>query len=173
MVGNSPQILDLKSYIKDYLNKNPDTKISIGCDSIQRRSDSVFAVVILLIPPFHKGGHVLYTKDFEARKKFGRMSDGQIFERLSGEALRSIELYNYLTESGILINSIELDYQKTKPTKSQSAFGSYCGWIASLGCLVLGKDGRDELFAVRAADSLVNQKKKRFKRLDKVITTNK
>ena len=167
MVNNSPKIENLTTYVKKYLELHPDSTISIGCDSIQRRSDIVFAVVIVLCPPFRKGSHVLYTRDFEDRKKFGKISNDQIFERLSKEAFRSIELYNFLNLGGIRVHSIELDYQKHENTASKPAYAAHSGWISSLGCMVLGKDGNDILPAIRAADQLVNNNptRKKLKRV--------
>ena len=161
MVNNGPKIENLTSYIKKWVLKNPGSVISVGTDSQQRGRYVAYAAVIVLIYPNNKGGHVLYTKDYEEVLKRGKSSDGDIFLRLSGEALRSIDVANFLSENGIVVKTIELDYQKYSGTKSSSSYSANSGWIKSLGYEVLGKDDETVLLAVRAADGLVKPKSRK------------
>lgn len=164
MVNNGPKIENLVKYIKEWVEKNPDSFISVGTDSQQRGRYIAYATVIVLVYANNKGGHVLYTKDYDEQLKKGKSTDGDIFVRLSGEAVRSIDVANFLSENGIVVKTIELDYQKYSGTKSSSSYSANSGWIKSLGYEVLGKDEKTVLFAVRAADGLVKPKSRKRSR---------
>ena len=60
--------IDLISYIKNYVSTFPDTEILIGCDSQNRKRESIYALVIGLYKP-GKGAHVIYSKFATNREK--------------------------------------------------------------------------------------------------------
>lgn len=164
------KLKSLKDYVKQWIEANPGGKVSVGTDSQQRGRRIAYATVIVLIHEFKRGAHVLFTKDTEEKQKLvGKMSDGDIFVRLSGEAIRSIDVANFLSENGIKVHSIELDYQRYVGTKSSSSYSANSGWIKSLGYEVLGKDSETVLMAVRAADGLVKPKSRRRGKYTKKI----
>jgi len=53
--------VDLIPYVKQYVTEHPDIEILIGCDSQNRKRESIYAVVIGLYRP-GKGAHVLYSR---------------------------------------------------------------------------------------------------------------
>ena len=55
--------IDLKSYLEDWIKKNPIHKLYIGCDSHNEVGNTTFATVIVLHYGTGGGGHVLYSRD--------------------------------------------------------------------------------------------------------------
>lgn len=73
-------IPDIIQYIKEYVQKDPGTTISLGCDSIQRRRKTVYAITIMLYNQDVKNGaHVVFF-----RESINKIRDN--FERLQKEA---------------------------------------------------------------------------------------
>ena len=54
--------IDLKSYLEDWIKKNPIHKLYIGCDSHNEVGNTTFATVIVLHYGTGGGGHVLYSQ---------------------------------------------------------------------------------------------------------------
>ena len=56
-------INDIIDYIKDYIVKKPTVTITVGCDSIQERRKTTYAITIMLYETeIKKGAHVVYYK---------------------------------------------------------------------------------------------------------------
>ena len=57
----SHKIEELVPYIKEYVSQHPNLEILVGCDSQNRKRETIYAIVIGLYTP-GKGAHVLYSK---------------------------------------------------------------------------------------------------------------
>ncbi len=61
---NGDFIPDIIEYLCDYIKKNPTVTISVGCDSIQKRRRTVYAVTIMLYDmDIRNGAHVVFFRD--------------------------------------------------------------------------------------------------------------
>lgn len=108
-------IEDIVQYISDYVKKGGDVRVIVGCDSIQRKSYTMYALTIMLYDEMiHKGAHIVYMK---IRTKKER----DVFSRIMNESLYSLDLSNWLDEKldGIYNkpNFISNDYDGSVPTK--------------------------------------------------------
>jgi predicted RNase H-related nuclease YkuK (DUF458 family) len=57
-------IPDIIEYLKDYLDKDPGVTISIGCDSIQKRRRTVYAITIMMYnTDLRHGAHVVFFRE--------------------------------------------------------------------------------------------------------------
>jgi predicted RNase H-related nuclease YkuK (DUF458 family) len=73
-------IPDIIEYLKEYLDKDPNTTISVGCDSIQKRKRTIYACTIMLYnTDIRNGAHVVFF-----RENIEKVRDN--FERLHKEA---------------------------------------------------------------------------------------
>lgn len=83
-------IENITEYLKEYIEKDPNITITVGCDSIQKRRRTVYAVTLMLYgKEIRKGAHVVFY-----RESCPRIKDNQ--ERLYGEATRLYDLGTYL-----------------------------------------------------------------------------
>jgi predicted RNase H-related nuclease YkuK (DUF458 family) len=82
-------IPDVIEYIKDYIERDPSVTITVGCDSIQKRRRTVYAITIMLYNgDVRNGAHVIFFRESQTK-----IRDNQ--ERLYKEAvyLHDIGLY--------------------------------------------------------------------------------
>jgi predicted RNase H-related nuclease YkuK (DUF458 family) len=72
-------IPDIIEYLKCYIDSNPNVTISIGCDSVQKRRKTIYAVTIMLYNvDFKNGAHLVFF-----RQNIQRVRDN--FDRLQKE----------------------------------------------------------------------------------------
>lgn len=120
------QVIDLDSYIKDFMKKFPETKIFIGCDSQNHGRYTAYALVIVL----HQsslGGHVLYQKI-----KLNRIRDR--FERLWNEVEYSVQLGEYMKLNNLpKPDFIDIDFNPDPKYKSNQILRSALGYIEAMG----------------------------------------
>ena len=58
------KIPDIVQYLREYIEKNPTVTISVGCDSIQRRRKTVYAVTIMMYDTdIRNGAHVVFFRE--------------------------------------------------------------------------------------------------------------
>jgi len=94
-------IPDAVEYIKEYISLKPMTTITVGCDSVQKRRKTIYAITIMLYNnDIRNGAHVVYF--IESKKK---IRDNQ--ERLSKEA-------QYVYDVGTYLDSKLSDFYKRK-----------------------------------------------------------
>ena len=85
-------IPDIIEYLKDYIKKNPTVTITVGCDSIQKRRKTVYAVTIMLYNNDVKdGAHVVFF-----RENNSKIRDNQ--ERLYKEAVYLHDIGNFIND---------------------------------------------------------------------------
>ena len=85
-------IPDIIEYLKEYLDKDPNTTISVGCDSIQKRRRTIYAITIMFYNgDLKRGAHVVFF-----RESCPKIRDNN--ERLFKEAQYLHDLGVYLDE---------------------------------------------------------------------------
>ena len=57
-------IPDIIEYLKSSLEKDPGLTISVGCDSIQKRRKTIYAITIMLYnTDIKRGAHVVFFRE--------------------------------------------------------------------------------------------------------------
>jgi predicted RNase H-related nuclease YkuK (DUF458 family) len=142
------EIVDLISYIKNYVDENPNVEILIGCDSQNRKTETIYAVVIGLYRS-GRGAHVIYT-----RFKTPRERDNVV--RLLNEVWFSTEIAEEIkNESGIKASWIDIDLNPDPKYRSNQALSSAVGIVTGMGYRVRHK-GLSPMMCY-CADSLVKR----------------
>lgn len=140
------QPIELIGYLKNYIEQRPETEILIGCDSQNRKRETVYAIVIGLYTP-GKGAHVLYTK-------FNTPRERESTVRLLNEVWQSVEVAEEIrNELGIRATWIDIDLNPDPKFKSNKALTSAVGIVTGMGYKVRHK-GHSPLMTY-AADHLV------------------
>jgi len=159
-LSNGKPIPDLKSYIRNYIDLNPEVEIYIGTDSQKRRRRMVNYVTSICFRHPGNGVHVIYYKKLEKLPK-------DLYTKLWREVEFTISVVKLLNELSFnLIDGIEegedfidkcritvdLDINGLKKHGSNIAFESTKGYISSLGYVVRTKP--EGFAASRASDHL-------------------
>jgi len=140
------KVVDVVPYIKDILDKKPNTTIYIGTDSQTIGNQTIYATVIVL-HYYKKGAHVLYNKE---KMKVVRDS----FDRLWREVDKSITIAQYLSqECGIPVKYIDLDYNNDPKWYSNTVLRAAIGYVESMGYEPRYKPL--STYAARVADSIL------------------
>jgi len=85
-------IPDIVEYLKEYIQGNESVTISVGCDSIQRRRKTVYAVTIMMYDSDIKNGaHLVFYRENISKVR-------NHYERLQKEAEIALEVANYLND---------------------------------------------------------------------------
>jgi predicted RNase H-related nuclease YkuK (DUF458 family) len=138
--------IDLIPYCKDYIEKHPETQVLIGCDSQNRRGETVYAVVVGLYNP-GKGAHVIYSR-------FTTPRDKDNIVRLLNEVWKSVEVAEKIkTELNITATWIDIDLNPDPRYKSNAALASAVGVVTGMGYKVRHKGNSPVM--TYAADHLV------------------
>jgi predicted RNase H-related nuclease YkuK (DUF458 family) len=83
-------IPDIIEYLKEYIEKEPNITISVGCDSIQKRKRTIYACTIMLYnTDIKNGAHVVFF-----RESVEKVRDN--FERLHKEAKYCLDIADFL-----------------------------------------------------------------------------
>lgn len=83
-------IPDIIEYLKDYIKQEPNVTISLGCDSVQKRRKTIYAITIMLYnTDIKNGAHVVFF-----RENINKVRDN--FERLHKEAQFVHEIGEFL-----------------------------------------------------------------------------
>lgn len=143
---SSGKEVELISYIKTYLETHPNIEILIGCDSQNRKRDSIYAIVIGLYTP-GKGAHVLYSRFHTPRER-------ENINRLLNEVWHSVETAELLKEKlGIKATWIDIDLNPDPKFRSNQALASAVGVVTGMGYKVRHKGNSPVM--TYAADHLV------------------
>lgn len=171
---NGDIIEDIIGYIKEQIKGGDDVRVVVGCDSLQRKTYTVYALTIILYDEIkHCGAHVVYMK---IRTKKER----DMFNRLMNESLYCLDLANWLdcrltddiykkpkfeineydglypTKKIEIHVDINPEYGYNKRNKSHIVYSSVMGMICGSGFSVKSKP--DSFAASSAADSLLRHK---------------
>lgn len=120
------RVVDLKTYIRDYLKEHPNCKLMVGCDSQNKCRDTHYAVVIALYNP-GAGAHIVFKK-WKTPKELVRAT------RLLNEAWFSVEVAEYLRESGLPKPSyIDLDLNPDPKYRSNDVLRQAVGLCEGMG----------------------------------------
>ena len=83
-------IPDIIEYLKEYLEKDPTLTISLGCDSVQRRRKTMYAITLMLYnSDIKNGAHIIFFRDVITKVRDN-------FERLHKEAQYVHEVAEFL-----------------------------------------------------------------------------
>jgi predicted RNase H-related nuclease YkuK (DUF458 family) len=117
--------IDLIPYCKDYIESRPETEVLIGCDSQNKRGETLYAVVVGLYT-LGKGAHVLYSKYTTPR------IDG--VSRLLNEVWKSVEVAEKIKEElNIKATWIDIDLNPDPRYKSNAALANAVGIVTGMG----------------------------------------
>lgn len=138
--------IELIEYVKEYVSQHPNIEILVGCDSQNRKRETVYAIVIGLYTP-GKGAHVLYSR-------FTTMRERENINRLLNEVWFSVEAAEGIkNELGIAAKWIDIDLNPDPRYKSNAALTSAVGIVTGMGYSVRHK-GNSPIMTY-AADHLV------------------
>lgn len=138
--------IDLINYVKDYLTNYPETEILIGCDSQNRKRDTIYAIVVGLYRP-GKGAHVLYSR-------FNTPRERDNVNRLLNEVWHSVEVAEKIKEElGVAATWIDIDLNPDPKYRSNQALTSAVGIVTGMGYKVRHKGNCPVM--TYAADHLV------------------
>ena len=85
-------IPDIVQYLKDYISERPEITISVGCDSIQKRRKSLYAVTIMMYNhDIRNGAHVVFFREAIPKER-------NTFMRLQREAQYAHDVSEYLNK---------------------------------------------------------------------------
>jgi len=145
------EVENLKEYVaniyKQYL-LDPDFAVMVGCDSQNKRYNTVYATCIVF-KLGKRGGHFLYTKDYVRPKIKER------WNRLWKEVEKSLEVALWLRSNGFKVDRVDLDFNEKEIARSSAMVASARGYVLALGFQCEVKPG--PTMATRAADHLVRQ----------------
>jgi predicted RNase H-related nuclease YkuK (DUF458 family) len=142
----SNQRIELVQYIKEYVSQHPETEILVGCDSQNRKRETIYAIVIGLYKP-GKGAHVLYSRFTTTRER-------ENINRLLNEVWNSVEVAEAIkNEIGIKATWIDIDLNPDPKYRSNVALASAVGVVTGMGYNVRHKGNSPVM--TYAADHLV------------------
>lgn len=124
-LGTGKQV-PLIDYLKDWLDKNPDHRLYIGCDSHNSGNKTTFAVAIVLHNT-GRGGHVIYSRLITPKMTSKH-------ERLWKEVELSVETAQNIIDNGIQKpDYIDIDLNPDPRYQSNSLLRAAVGLIESMG----------------------------------------
>lgn len=108
---NGEDIDNILDYINDYIKRDPNITITVGCDYIQGRRRTTYAIAIMFYDRFEKNGaHVVYYREIIKKIK-------NIEERLYKEVEYVYNLATYLDENLKSYNRMDIDEYERKKYK--------------------------------------------------------
>lgn len=138
--------IELVKYIKEYTSQHSNIEVLVGCDSQNRKRETIYAIVIGLYTP-GKGAHVLYSR-------FNTIRERENINRLLNEVWFSVEVAEKIkNELGIKATWIDIDLNPDPKYKSNAALASAVGVVTGMGYNVRHK-GNSPIMTY-AADHLV------------------
>lgn len=84
-------IPDIIEYLKEYIEKEPNVTISLGCDSVQKRRKTIYAITIMLYnTDIRNGSHVVFFRDniLKVRDNFEKLQKEAQYVHEIGEFLQ-------------------------------------------------------------------------------------
>ena len=147
--------VDLIPYIKEYLQKYPETDILIGCDSQNRKRNTIYAVCVVLYRP-GCGGHVLFSRNETPRIKVEKGNFDKM--RLLNETWYSIEIAEKIREEiGVKAKWIDVDINNDSKWKSNTVLSEALGLVDAYGYSSRYKNSPNTPIVTYCCDQLVKQ----------------
>lgn len=103
-------IPDIIDYLKEHLSENDRIRISVGCDSIQRRRKTVYAITIMMYDSdIRNGAHLVFYRENITKVR-------NHYERLQREAELALEVANFLNDGlkDFYVRKDLTDYEKRR-----------------------------------------------------------
>jgi len=137
-------INDVNKYVKEFIDKNPYTEITIGCDS-QAHARTIYYSIAIVMHVFNdskesnpkragNGAHVISATIIDRDKNL----KSDIYTKLWAETTYAIETAQLLKDCNTPIK-IHLDYNSKQTEYSNILYASGIGYAASHGFEALGK----------------------------------
>jgi predicted RNase H-related nuclease YkuK (DUF458 family) len=140
------KVVDLIPYVKEYVSQHPEIEILVGCDSQNRKRETIYAVVVGLYRP-GKGAHVVYSRFTTPRER-------ENVNRLLNEVWASVETAELIrNEVGVTATWIDIDLNPDPKYRSNVALASAVGVVTGMGYKVRHKGNSPVM--TYAADHLV------------------
>ncbi len=118
-------IVDAVKHTAEVLAKHPDTKIYVGTDSQNKRSNTTY-VTCICYRYGHRGTHYIYF-----RENVTKIRDR--WTRLWGEVERSVEAAAILEEHSMKVHRIDLDFNEKEIAKSNAMVSAARGYVIGMG----------------------------------------
>ena len=135
---------DVCDYVAEVMGAGDKAILYVGCDSQNYRSYTVYVTTVVFRYP-GSGAHVIYRKE-----KVPRIED--MWTKLWGETTRSVDVAIYLKDRGIIVDSIDLDFNSDQSHQSHKLVSASVGYVESMGFVANVKP--TILPAISAADML-------------------
>ena len=120
------KVVDLVSYVGEWLETKPNAEILIGCDSQNFKDKTIYAIVVALYDT-GKGAHVLY-KRWKTQKEWTRST------RLLNEVWYSVEVAEAMKAAGLpKVRWIDIDINPDPRFKSNEVFRQAVGLVEGMG----------------------------------------
>ena len=120
------EVVDLVSYVNEWLETKPNAEILIGCDSQNFKDKTIYAIVVALYDT-GKGAHVLY-KRWKSQKEWTRST------RLLNEVWYSVEVAEAMKAAGLpKVRWIDIDINPDPRFKSNEVFRQAVGLVEGMG----------------------------------------
>jgi predicted RNase H-related nuclease YkuK (DUF458 family) len=147
-------ILDVLSYVKEWINKHPYGDITIGCDSQPHGKKVRYAITICMHDIDKYGGghgaHVIHAIHYDSHTSLKK----DLYTKLWAEAELTITAGEMIKDCGKTIN-IHLDFNSKETEYSNVLYASGIGYVASLGYKAYGKP--HAWASTHAADKLAKE----------------
>lgn len=145
--------VDLIPYIKNYIEQYNETEVLIGCDSQNRKRNTVYAICIVLYRP-GKGGHVLFNKSETPRSRIPRGEFDR--NRLLNETWYSVEVANEIKDKlDIKADWIDIDINNDVKWKSNTVLAEALGLVTAYGYTARYKNSKNTPIVTYVCDQLV------------------
>lgn len=158
--------VDAVNHTHSILLQHPDAKIYVGCDSQNKKKGCLYCVVIAYRFTYgdgtRRGARYIYKKEWTDRIVYPESEGGNKRakqERLWGEAVRSVELAQWIEAQGFKVHKIDLDFNHVEKWGSHFLSAAGVGYCASFGFDATCKP--EEQIASRAGDHIVKKKRNR------------
>lgn len=126
---NEQPVEDVTSYVRSWLNQNPEGEIFVGCDSKVRGNRVKYSTVVCLWN-VGKGVSELYKNEVEQKPK-------DAYTRLWNEVTRAVEVADILKDISHI--TVHVDINSNPKYRSHRLYDASIGLIKSMGFKGAGK----------------------------------
>ena len=133
---NGKVIDDLFEYVKDWIEKYPNSEIFVGCDS-QEVGDKINYVTTVCLYEIGHGVHVILKKEAEPKPQSTHPL-ANMHPKLWSEVVRSVEVAEHLKGIDKKI-TVHVDYNSKDSEKSNQLYEAGIGYAKSMGYDAVGK----------------------------------